>query len=131
VVTSLAEQPFRERPEEPARRRHLCHSAIDASHWRKIDEVPFDFERRRVSVLVDTDGVRMLLVKGAPEDVIRISTHMERADGASVELTEEQRDGLHAQFEQLSAEGFRLLGIGEPSRAGPSERPACSATKSG
>jgi P-type Mg2+ transporter len=101
----------------------LAHGAIDASRWRKIDEVPFDFERRRVSVLVETDGARTLLVKGAPEDVIRISTHMEGADGASVELTDELRAGLHAQFEHFSVEGFRLLGIA--SRAEPAHQTTC------
>src|SRR6185312_8869047 len=40
---------------------------IDLAGWRKLDEVPFDFERRRVSVLVERDGKRMLVVKGAPE----------------------------------------------------------------
>jgi Mg2+-importing ATPase len=101
----------------------LAHGAIDASHWRKIDEVPFDFERRRVSVLAEADGARTLLVKGAPEDVIRISTHMEGPGGASAELTDELRAGLHAQFEQFSAEGLRVLGIA--SRAEPAHQTTC------
>jgi len=46
---------------------------FDAAAWRKIDEVPFDFERRRVSVLAETDGERLLIVKGAPEDILRLS----------------------------------------------------------
>jgi Mg2+-importing ATPase len=46
----------------------LAHGTIDISAWHKIDEVPFDFERRRVSVLVDDGVTRMLIVKGAPED---------------------------------------------------------------
>jgi Mg2+-importing ATPase len=89
----------------------LAHNTIDASLWRKIDEVPYDFERRRVSVLVEHDGARLLIVKGAPEDVIRISTHVETADGSSQELTDELRTGLQTRFEQLSTEGYRLLGI--------------------
>jgi P-type Mg2+ transporter len=52
----------------------LAHEKVDPSPWRKIDEVPFDFERRRVSVLVERDGARTLIIKGAPEDVIRLCT---------------------------------------------------------
>jgi P-type Mg2+ transporter len=101
----------------------LSHGAIDPSPWYKIDEVPFDFERRRVSVLVEYENTRTLIVKGAPEDVIRISTRVEMADGSSQELTDELRAGLQARFEQLSAQGFRLLGIA--SRAEPADQETC------
>ena len=46
----------------------LAHQQLDAGAWHKIDEVPFDFERRRVSVLLDDGNSRLLVVKGAPED---------------------------------------------------------------
>ena len=101
----------------------LAQGDIDPSPWCKIDEVPFDFERRRVSVLVECAGARMLIVKGAPEDVIRISTHVEMPDGTSQELTDEFRAKLQAQFEQFSAQGFRLLGIAN--RAEPADQATC------
>ena len=44
----------------------------DATTARKIDEIPFDFERRRVSVVIECDGTRMLITKGAPEDVVSV-----------------------------------------------------------
>jgi Mg2+-importing ATPase len=98
----------------------LAHETIDPSAWQKIDEVPFDFERRRVSVLVERDGARVLIVKGAPEDVIRLCVAVEMPDGESRALTDELRADLQARFEQLSAQGFRLLGIA--SRAEPADR---------
>jgi Mg2+-importing ATPase len=49
----------------------LAQPGIDASAWHKIDEVPFDFERRRVSGLIDNGSKRLLVVKGAPEDVLK------------------------------------------------------------
>ena len=51
----------------------LEHREIDPSAWRKIDEAPFDFERRRVSVLLDNGKKRLLIVKGAPEDILKLS----------------------------------------------------------
>jgi Mg2+-importing ATPase len=98
----------------------LAHGTIDPSPWRKIDEVPFDFERRRVSVLVERDNARTLIIKGAPEDVIRICISVEMPDGASRILTNELRAELQARFEQLSEQGFRLLGIA--SRAEPADQ---------
>ena len=89
----------------------LAHGTIDPSPWQKIDEVPFDFERRCVSVLIERDGVRTLILKGAPEDVIRICISVEMPDGASRVLTDELRAELQALFDRLSAQGFRLLGI--------------------
>ena len=99
----------------------LAHGTIDPSPWRKIDEVPFDFERRRVSVLVERDGARTLIIKGAPEDVIRICTAVEMPDGASQALTDElSRGAACAASIDLSAQGFRLLGIA--SRAEPPDQ---------
>ncbi|MDB5394830.1 MAG: mgtA [Rhodospirillales bacterium] len=101
----------------------LAHGTIDPSPWRKIDEVPFDFERRRVSVLVERDGARMLILKGAPEEVIRICSSVETPDGASKDLTDDLRAELRARFDELSGQGFRLLGIA--SRAEPVDQTKC------
>jgi Mg2+-importing ATPase len=88
----------------------LAHTQIDASPWRKIDEAPFDFERRRISVLVEKGGERTLIIKGAPEDVMRLSTHVEVL-GNVEPLTNELRAQMQARFQELSAQGLRLLGI--------------------
>jgi P-type Mg2+ transporter len=90
----------------------LEHQEIDVTGWRKIDEVPFDFERRRVSVLLEKGTTRLLVVKGAPEDILRLSVSYE-ADG-EVDLRpldEAALGSVNAQFEALSKEGFRVLGI--------------------
>jgi Mg2+-importing ATPase len=90
----------------------LEHSTIDASRWRKLDEVPFDFERRRVSVLLDDGASRLLVVKGAPEDILRLSVRYEAGEGAaSTPLDEAARRRIGLQFDALSGEGFRVLGI--------------------
>ncbi|HJV35279.1 magnesium-translocating P-type ATPase [Geomonas sp.] len=90
----------------------LEHREIDAGGFKKVDEVPFDFERRRVSVLLDGGTARLLVVKGAPEDILRLSVSYE-ADGEAElrPLDEAARLKINAQFEALSREGFRVLGI--------------------
>lgn len=89
----------------------LAHGGIDPAPWRKIDEVPFDFERRRVSTLVENAEGRLLIIKGAPEDIMRLSTHVEMPGGGNAPLTEALRHQIEAQFAALSAQGYRLLGI--------------------
>jgi len=90
----------------------LEHKEIDVSSWRKIDEVPFDFERRRVSVLVDQGTKRLLVVKGSPEDVLRLSTRYAlRQNEVPEPLDETVRASLKALHDSLGREGFRVLGI--------------------
>ncbi len=87
----------------------LRHEEVDVAGWAKIDEVPFDFERRRVSVLVTgPKGERILVVKGALEDVLRLSTH---CDGRPEPIDPTLRQAMVDRFESFSREGFRVLGI--------------------
>jgi P-type Mg2+ transporter len=88
----------------------LAHDSVDATPWRKLGEVSFDFERRRVSVLAERDGVRKLIVKGAPEEILRLSVACE-ADGALKPLDHTLRDEITRRFDAFSAQGFRLLAV--------------------
>lgn len=89
----------------------LAHEDINVSDWAKIDEVPFDFERRRVSVLVERADARRLVVKGAPEDVVRLCTHYQDSTGNTVPLDGAAHQSINALFDSLGEEGFRVLGI--------------------
>lgn len=90
----------------------LEHKNIDMTGWRKIDEVPFDFERRRVSVLVDNGQKRMLVVKGAPEDILRLCTTYEGGSETDLlPLDETAMISLRGLFDSLGRDGFRVLGI--------------------
>jgi len=84
---------------------------FDMAGWKKIDEVPFDFERRRVSVLVEHGAERRLIVKGAPEDLLRLSRRYEDADGKVLLLVPETRRSFEATLDGLGAQGFRALGV--------------------
>ncbi len=89
----------------------LAHRQIDVKAWRKIDEVPFDFERRRVSVLIDDGATRLLVVKGAPEDLIQLSVEYETGDGARRPLDDRERRDLLQLFERLGEDGYRVLAV--------------------
>ncbi len=91
----------------------LAHSQPEIGDWTKLDEIPFDFERRRVSVLLEHRGTagRLLIVKGAPEDVLRHSTHHESVAGDVVPLNETGRTHASDIFASFGEEGYRALGI--------------------
>jgi len=91
--------------------------------WAKIDEVPFDFQRRRVSVLVERHGRRLLITKGALEDIIRIASRYEEpGEPGPLPLDAAARARAAEVFEALSDDGFRALGVAwrefEPGRSG-------------
>lgn len=78
--------------------------------FKKLDELPFDFVRRRVSVLVEDTASeeRCLICKGAVEEMLSICTHLQ--EGASlVPLTPERAHGLLEQTQAFNKQGFRVL----------------------
>ncbi|HEY7977440.1 MAG TPA: magnesium-translocating P-type ATPase [Rhizomicrobium sp.] len=89
----------------------LAANPFDMAGWKKIDEVPFDFERRRISVLVEHDGKRRLIVKGAPEDILKLSGRYEGATGEEQPLDAEVRRTFQSTLDGLCAQGFRALGV--------------------
>lgn len=85
---------------------------MDTSAWTKIDEVPFDFERRRVSVLLDRGDARWLVVKGAPDDVLALCDRFERDEGRTVTpLDTAALVGLRDRCHALERQGLRVLGV--------------------
>lgn len=90
----------------------LAHENIDVSAWTKIDEVPFDFERRRVSVLVEKGDHRLLVVKGASEEIVGLcSSYEEQGNELQLPLDDASRQRIHGRHIALEKEGFRVLGI--------------------
>ena len=79
--------------------------------YRKVDEIPFDFERRRLSLVVDTpDGGRLLITKGAPESILPLTSSVERAP-AVVPFDAAARGISTGVFDRLSEEGQRILAV--------------------
>jgi Mg2+-importing ATPase len=84
---------------------------LDLDAYRKVDEMPFDFSRRIMSVVVDRpDGTRRLYAKGAPEEILRRCATFE-ADGEVLPAPAGFAEDLREQFDALSEDGFRVLGV--------------------
>lgn len=83
--------------------------------YTKIDEIPFDFTRRRMSVVIESDDKkRQIITKGAVEEMLSICSHVEY--GLKVlPVTEELRHTIRIRSEQLNKEGMRVLAVAHKS----------------
>src|SRR3989442_1539568 len=84
----------------------LEHGSLDIQAYRKVREIPFDFERRRLSVLVADKSGPLLITKGAPESVIDLCSACE-GDGQPRPFDAGARTQCTATYQQLSEQGFR------------------------
>lgn len=81
--------------------------------YTKVDEIPFDFNRRRMSVVIrDTDGKTQLITKGAVEEMLSISAYAEYK-GIVVEMTDEIEKEILATVKKLNNEGMRVLAVAQ------------------
>jgi Mg2+-importing ATPase len=86
-------------------------SELSVDKYRMVDEIPFDFSRRMMSVAVEgPDGERQLLTKGAPEAVFARCTHFE-SDGEVFPMEPVLVGDLVQQVNELSEDGFRVLAV--------------------
>ena len=84
--------------------------------WSAVDEVPFDFERKRLTVLLDGPRGRVAVSKGAYAKVVEICGTVSGPEDERP--IAEARAALDAEFERLSALGYRVLGLAERARPG-------------
>lgn len=81
----------------------------DISTYQKVGEVPYDFIRKRLSIVVDNADVRLMVTKGALSNVLEVCSLVETPSGV-VDLAT-ARETIEQQFAQFSSQGLRTLGI--------------------
>lgn len=83
--------------------------------YQKVDEIPFDFTRRRMSVVVENDnGKQQIITKGAVEEMLSVCSYVEY-EGEVKELTESLRDKVIERSKELNREGMRVLAVAHKS----------------
>ena len=108
-LKNLMDRAIINRTQKEAKKHEIVRDLDQTFH--KIDELPFDFERRRMSVIVkDEDGVVSMVTKGALEEMLSVSTYVEYK-GDIKRLTDEVRQEVLAEVAQLNEQGLRVLGV--------------------
>jgi Mg2+-importing ATPase len=88
----------------------LQETGVEIGQFQKIDEIPFDFIRKRVSVVVIKNQDRILITKGAPEEILKLCTRISHGS-ISEPFTTDWHTKAVGLYEKLSSEGFRVLGV--------------------
>ena len=83
---------------------------LDLSAYQKLDEVPYDFIRKRLSILVKKETLNLMVTKGTVKDVLSVCSLAETKDNSRVNLAGVQTN-IQKQYEDLSNQGFRVLGV--------------------
>ena len=118
----VPQQPLPDRPEERARPRRSrasreAHARARSPSYAKVDEIPFDFQRRIMSVVVRTpEGKDRIISKGAPEAIFPRCTNFE-LDGELLPMDHVLIDELRARVRAAERDGFRVLAIAHEGRA--------------
>ena len=108
-LKNLMDRAIINRTHKEAKKHEIVRDLDQTFH--KIDELPFDFERRRMSVIVkDEDGVVSMVTKGALEEMLSVSNYVEYK-GEIKRLTDEVRQEVLAEVAQLNEQGLRVLGV--------------------
>ena len=111
---------------------HLEEDLKVKNGFHKIDEMPFDFQRRRMSVILENNqNQHILICKGAVEEIMRLSTHVE-IEGEVLDVTAEHDAHRKLLVKELNEEGFRVIAVAYQSHARRQRRTAlCRAGRIG
>jgi len=88
----------------------LKYEKLLVTQYKKVDEVPFDFSRKIMSVVIEIDGKHRIISKGAPEEIFKRCSRYE-LDGEILDMEELILTDLREEYNNLSSEGFRVLAI--------------------
>ncbi len=83
----------------------------DINSFIKLDEIPYDFNRKRLSILVNENGINRLITKGAFDNIINICQHLEERNGTVSLLDDSKKETIKAKFSELCMFGFRILAL--------------------
>ncbi|MBX9257452.1 magnesium-translocating P-type ATPase [Desmonostoc muscorum CCALA 125] len=103
------------------------HKTFDISDYQKLDEVPYDFNRKRLSILFKkaenavlgspqveqfskTENTHLIITKGALKNILDVCSNVETVEGKTIDIVNQQQK-LHQQAEDLGSRGFRALGV--------------------
>ena len=86
------------------------HRTFDLTGYLKLDEIPYDFLRKRLSILVSHDNSHLMVTKGALHDVLAVCSSAAAGEGTIVDIAA-ANDRIQGHFAELSGKGFRTLGV--------------------
>jgi Mg2+-importing ATPase len=96
--------------ENPVDKAIINHKSINLERYTKLDEIPYDFVRKRLSILVADGLTKLMISKGAVLNLLSVCTSAELANGTIVDI-EEVQEPINELYNRLSSQGLRTLGV--------------------
>ena len=96
--------------ENPVDNAIVTHKSINLEQYTKLDEIPYDFVRKRLSILVAEGSSKLMISKGAVRNLLDVCSTAEHEDGTTV-VIEEIEETINELYNSLSAQGLRTLGV--------------------
>ena len=88
----------------------IKYKKIDTTDYRKLDEIPYDFLRKRLSIVITHNNEHLMITKGALANILEVCSDVEVREGSIVGVAD-MRDQIQKHFAEFSEKGFRTLGI--------------------
>ncbi len=89
----------------------ICSSyALSDHEFIKLDEIPYDFIRKRISILFSNTNTNLIITKGAIPKIIEISNFIEKSDGTIIEIAN-FKESINSMLSEYSVQGFRCIGV--------------------
>ena len=109
-LNSLLNSRYQTGLKSPLDEAILRYKEVNTDQFQRIDEIPFDFVRKRLSVVVRKNEETLLITKGAPEEMDKVISHYE-LEGKISDLTSDIRSNIERKYRDLSSQGFRVLSV--------------------
>ena len=86
------------------------YKSLNLGGYHKLDEIPYDFDRKKISILVAKENLNLMVTKGALENILQVCSSAEGSDGTKLDIAKEKNEILR-RFKEFGRQGFRCLGI--------------------
>jgi Mg2+-importing ATPase len=83
----------------------------DVNAYQKIDEVPYDFQRKRLSIVIKENNRQIMITKGAVNNVVAVCTKAESTGNKIEVINDSIKESIQTQYENLSGQGYRVIAI--------------------
>lgn len=88
----------------------LANAPQDLKPWSKLDEIPYTFDRKRLSLLLTDQSDCWIITKGAFQQILKVCTHAQTPEGSTVDI-QSLSENLQKNYETYSNQGYRVVGV--------------------
>jgi P-type Mg2+ transporter len=110
ILYAFLNASFQSSYDNPIDKEIVKHAQTPISDWKLLEEIPYDFERKRITILAKNKNAPFLITKGAFHEILKICSYAETEEEKEVDITEVSKK-LNSTYDDFCKEGYRVLAI--------------------